>query len=283
MEDLAYRRMLDLYYRTEAALPEDYKDIARLIRMKDHLEAIDTVLTEFFTLADDGWHSKRADDELTAMKTKQEQQATKDDHEAERLRRHRARRAEMFAALRGVGVIPAWDVAMKELQRLFDTHCNAPETRTQPLPATDSQRLSLPTPTPTPEVIQKKRASAPRVARPDDVAEQVWTDWVAHRKAKRATVTETVLAGAREEAGKAGLTLEAFLQVWCRRGSIGMEASWLKPAAFGPANPNQSIEPEWRRIQRERNEAVLGPAAQKRATQTVIDMELTNGPLTRIA
>ena len=35
LEDLAYRRMLDLYYRTEQALPSDWRQIARLIRMDD--------------------------------------------------------------------------------------------------------------------------------------------------------------------------------------------------------------------------------------------------------
>ncbi len=72
----------------------------------------------------------------------------------------------------------------------------------------------------------EKRASAP--PRPEDVAEQVWTDWLTLRKQKRAPVTATVLEGARSEAVKAGITLDAFLRVWCRRGSQGLEASWLK-------------------------------------------------------
>jgi uncharacterized protein YdaU (DUF1376 family) len=234
LEDLAYRRMLDLYYRTEKALPCEVSAIARLTRLSDHAATIRDVLNEFFTASDDGWHSKRADDELSEMRSKQEQQATKDEHEAERLRRHRARRAEMFEALRAVGVIPAWDVAIKELQRLFDTHCNAPATRTSPLPATDSQRLSLPTPTPTPEVkTARKRAASPAVECPEGVDAQVWADWLALRKAKRAPVTATTIAGATTEAAKAGMSLDAFLRVWCRRGSQGLEAEWLKPNERG--------------------------------------------------
>jgi hypothetical protein len=41
-------------------------------------------------------------------------------------------------------------------------------------------------------------------------------------------VTETVLKSARKEAEKAGITLNAFLTIWCARGSQGLEASWLK-------------------------------------------------------
>jgi hypothetical protein len=78
----------------------------------------------------------------------------------------------------------------------------------------------------------KPRKSPPKpaaVARPDDIDPQTWTDWLALRKAKRAPVTETVVNGARDEAGKAGMTLDAFLQVWCLRGSQGLQADWLRP------------------------------------------------------
>jgi hypothetical protein len=73
----------------------------------------------------------------------------------------------------------------------------------------------------------EKRASAPH--RPSDVDEQVWKDWVALRRRKRADVSLTTLEGAREQAQLAGMSLEAFLRVWCRRGSQGLEADWLKP------------------------------------------------------
>jgi len=73
------------------------------------------------------------------------------------------------------------------------------------------------------------RAQAPAVERPDDVSEQTWNDWCALRKRKRANVDLTTLNGARAEAGKADMTLEAFLQVWCLRGYQGLQASWLKP------------------------------------------------------
>jgi len=85
-----------------------------------------------------------------------------------------------------------------------------------------------------------------KVSRPDDVTEQVWNDWNELRRKKRAPVTETVLTGARREAGKAGMSFDAFLAVWCRRGSQGLEADWLKP------EERASGETPWQRNQRER-------------------------------
>jgi len=69
----------------------------------------------------------------------------------------------------------------------------------------------------------------PATTMPDGVDPQVWADWLALRKAKRAPVTETVIREAEREAKKAGMTLEAFLRVWCSRGSQGLQADWLRP------------------------------------------------------
>jgi len=73
-----------------------------------------------------------------------------------------------------------------------------------------------------------KKEKATVVACPPDVGLQEWQDWLSLRKAKNAPVTETVLKSARKEAEKAGITLNAFLTIWCARGSQGLEASWLK-------------------------------------------------------
>jgi len=49
------------------------------------------------------------------------------------------------------------------------------------------------------------------------------------RKSKKASVTETVVNGARQEAQKLGWPLEQFLIEWCTRGSQGLKAEWIKP------------------------------------------------------
>lgn len=68
---------------------------------------------------------------------------------------------------------------------------------------------------------------------PDGVTDGTWRDWLTLRKAKRAPVTDTVVREAAAEAGKAGLSLDAFLRVWCARGSQGLQADWLKPSERG--------------------------------------------------
>lgn len=75
---------------------------------------------------------------------------------------------------------------------------------------------------------QEPKKSATKVACPPDVGLQEWEDWLSLRKAKKAPVTETVVKSARKEAEKAGITLNAFLTIWCARGSQGLQADWLK-------------------------------------------------------
>jgi uncharacterized protein YdaU (DUF1376 family) len=61
-EDLAYRRMIDMYYLSEQPF-NDSSTIARKVRSTK--EIVDGILSEFFTLEDDEcWHNKRIDEEI---------------------------------------------------------------------------------------------------------------------------------------------------------------------------------------------------------------------------
>lgn len=66
VEDAAYSRLIRKYYAEERPLPAEIKQVQRLIgaRTRDEKEAVETVLNEFFTLEDDGWHNKRCDEEI---------------------------------------------------------------------------------------------------------------------------------------------------------------------------------------------------------------------------
>ena len=72
-----------------------------------------------------------------------------------------------------------------------------------------------------------KRENATVVACPLDVRDQVWADWVALRKSKKAPITATVVEGARKEAFKLNWPLDKFLVEWCTRGSQGLKAEWV--------------------------------------------------------
>ena len=65
MEDLAYRRLLDLYYLRDGKLYGDEKEVARQIGLRDHIDEVTQVLQDFFTIAeDDRWAHDRCDAEL---------------------------------------------------------------------------------------------------------------------------------------------------------------------------------------------------------------------------
>jgi uncharacterized protein YdaU (DUF1376 family) len=73
-EDMAYTRLLRLYYRRERPIPHDVNEACRLVRAtaKDQRQAVANVLNEFFVLADDGWHQGRCDAELARYMKKVE-------------------------------------------------------------------------------------------------------------------------------------------------------------------------------------------------------------------
>jgi uncharacterized protein YdaU (DUF1376 family) len=61
-EDLAYRRMIDLYYHSEQPF---YDSLTVARRIRTTVEIVETILDEFFNFEDDGaWHNKRIDEEI---------------------------------------------------------------------------------------------------------------------------------------------------------------------------------------------------------------------------
>lgn len=84
--------------------------------------------------------------------------------------------------------------------------------------------------------------------RPVDIGEQVWDDWLSLRRAKRAEVTPTALAGIRREAAKAGWTLHDAIAECCARGWTGFKAEWVgqRPAArASPADERDARLGQW--------------------------------------
>ena len=72
LEDLAYRRMINMYFLNEKPFDADIKKIARMIGMGDHLEEVKNVLDDFFTLEDGEYRQKRIDTDIAAYQEKSE-------------------------------------------------------------------------------------------------------------------------------------------------------------------------------------------------------------------
>jgi len=62
---------------------------------------------------------------------------------------------------------------------------------------------------------------------PEGVSQSVWQDFVSHRKANKASITQTAITRIANEAEKAGWTLEQALTECVARGWRGFKADWV--------------------------------------------------------
>jgi hypothetical protein len=215
MEDLAFRRLLDHYYLHQSPIKQ--REIARQIGMRDFEQDVLTVLEEFFISTDDGYINPRADKEIKAFV---EHQATSAygafirDNPTLKSNADKQSFVQHYMA----GTIGIYIESIKA-SCVLDVPITPTSTTRD---ATNSQE---------PLTInhKPKKEKATVVACPLEVKEQVWQDWLTLRKMKKAPVTETVVDSAQKEAAKANMSFNDFLVVWCRRGSQGLEADWLKP------------------------------------------------------
>lgn len=73
MEDLAYRRLLDLYYLKDGEVYGDEAEVARQVGLRDYVQEVKQVLQDFFCLdEDDRWSHARCDAEIAHFRQKSE-------------------------------------------------------------------------------------------------------------------------------------------------------------------------------------------------------------------
>ena len=84
IEDIAYRRLLDLYYLHERPLGDCSANVARLIGMSAYQQEVETVLIEYFEHVDGGYINIRADKEIAHYHSKIEQASKAGKASAER-------------------------------------------------------------------------------------------------------------------------------------------------------------------------------------------------------
>jgi uncharacterized protein YdaU (DUF1376 family) len=183
-EDLAYRRLLDMYYDSESKIPLDTQWVARRIRVE--ASVIRDVLNDMFVKNDDGWFHARCQEVIEAYHAMAE--------------KNRANGRMGGRKKNPVG---------------------------NPLD-TDSQPIAKLTINYKPETINHKlKNTATTVATPEGVSESVWQEFVSHRKAKKAKVTQLVIDGIVKEADKAGWTLEDALKETIVRNWQSFKADWV--------------------------------------------------------
>ena len=72
------------------------------------------------------------------------------------------------------------------------------------------------------------KQSNPNGLQPEGVSDQVWSDFVQHRKRKRANITETAMRGICSQAEQAGWPIEDALAETVQRGWTGFKAEWVE-------------------------------------------------------
>lgn len=182
-EDLAYRRLLDMYYDTELPIPNNIPLVSRKLRIS--AEVVKTVLDEFFELTEEGFKNFRASNEIAEYHKFIEKQKTNGSKGGRPKKSHRKPTA------------------------------NPTQTQNNPNqePITNNHKPI------------KETAIA---VCPINVQEQVWSDFLALRKAKKAPMTVTALAGIKREADKANWDLNKAISECVSRGWIGFKAEWVE-------------------------------------------------------
>ena len=235
----AYDRLLDHYYSTEKPLPADIEACCRIARAmgKEEKKAVESVLRQFFDLSELGYSQRRADEMIADAQPKIEANRTN-------------------GRLGGRPKKQKTETQEKPNGFSEKTQSEPNENLSQSQITTSLRSVG-------------KRASAPPC--PNGVEAQTWGDWLTLRKSKRAPVTQTVIAEACKQADIAGMSLEDFLRAWCRRGSQGLEAAWLKPEERRQS-AGQVGETPYQRNQRETIEA-LAPGVARRSASVFPGLE----------
>jgi len=237
----AYLLMLQHYYATEKPLPTG-KALHRMLRAQDKAEreAIDAVVAEFWHESKDGLVNHRADAEIT--KAGAQADTNRAIAQAREAKRKGSRTEHEASTNRATNDQP--------------NHSQTPDTTV---------------------VAELRQGRAPQAARR---ASRLPPDW-------SPSPDDIAFAGSVGLAnGKAEAEAAKFRDFWTAKSGkdatkLDWSATWRnwvrRAADEAPrqASHSASTEPEWRREQRERNEAFLGPAAAKRRTTTV-DMEATD-------
>ena len=208
LEDLAYRRLIDLYYLSEAPLPLDAAEVSRKIGMREYLAEVTTILSDYFVKSENGYTNTRCDAEIAAYKAKADR--------AKSANKSRWGSEKSNSCLKS-------DIDSDSNSDTSSDADRIPTNNQEPI--TNNHKTN-----------KKKTTSQPD--KPSDISDKVWSDYLQIRKAKRSPITDTALAQIRREAEKAGIDLQTALEHCCTRGWQSFKAEWLgdKKASTQPAN-----------------------------------------------
>ena len=227
LEDGIYWRLMRCYYRDEKPLPIELVAIYRMVgaRTPDERAAVESVIDQFFVLTADGWTQKRCEEVLQQYRQRSEQAA--------RNARKRWACGDGNSGDGGPhdgGIPPGSGGSPEAMPQNSGGNATAlprqGEGTAEPiLPITHSPSNHE----------EKHKATRSRGLTVDELAadgleSELATEWIAHRKRKKALLTPAAWAGIKSEAAKAGWTPEKAVRKCLARGWTGFEAAWVAEA-----------------------------------------------------
>jgi hypothetical protein len=183
--------------------------------MRDHEEDVLTVLNEFFLSTEDGFVNARADKEIAEF------------------RKHQA--VSAFGAF--IRDNPSLKLVANKEDYVLHYLSGSINEYISTLRANDVQTMGTSSGDDAPLTTNHKplttnhkpiKNTATSVATPVGVSDSVWQEFVSHRKAKKARVTQLVIDGISEQARIAGWSLEDALKETIVRNWQSFKADWVK-------------------------------------------------------
>ena len=197
IEHSIYRDLIDWYYLEETPIPTETQVVMRRLRLGCETEAtaLKNVLHDFFSPESDGFHHKRIDFDIAEFRA----QCEKNRSNGRKGGRPNGKKTQWVTS--GLPVVTQTDATANPNHK--------------------------------PLTINHKPNN--KDIRPSDVSITIWDEYVKHRKAKKATISNTVIESLRVDAQSVGLTIEQAIQMQLKRGWTGFDPSWVT-AANQPSN-----------------------------------------------
>ena len=234
MEDLAYRRMIDLYYLNEQPLIGCVADVAREIGLSEHVNSVDYILGKFFTKSETGFSQKRIDLEIKKYKSNAKNKSKAGKASA------KARQAKASREVTPV-------------KQTLNTEPTHEQLNINQEPITNNQEPI------TNKVTKDIVTSVPKFDFKKEllllgVDNQILDDWLTVRKKKKASNTKTALKGLITEITKTGLMVNDAIEYAASKSWSGFKAQWyfnenpvgiVKQYSDTTAKNIQNLEGDW--------------------------------------
>lgn len=225
LEECFYRRALDFYYLNEKPLPKETQVVMKRLRAitQEERDALTLVLNDFFILEDDGFHNKRCDAEIAIYQGN----AIKNRENGK------------------LGGRPKKNKHLAnpdETQVVINRNPNESQTKGNQQPTTNNQQ----------PILKEKKFSFENELISLGGEKDLVSDYVKHRKDKKASMLKTGFSGFKRELDKSGLDVNTIMKICIDKSWRGFESEWL--ASVNISNyeskpminePQEKIEMEW--------------------------------------